>query len=542
MKIRNFLSVIISGLALMGLLASCNNDINLDDKNSAPASAEEVNLAGYNTGVDMKGAIGLTWKTGALDYASATLLPSSKILESGNTVIGMRFYISGASSVEVFIGNDYKNPQYTQTHEVKIDGWQYVILDSPITVSEDLYFGFKVTSPNLYVEKQQTGAKSNLFWSAEDGWVKLSDVYPNVQWPIQAVVTGNLNHDGDESDVVLVDADVKSYAMAGESMPVKCMVMNGGWKTVRNITVKCTFGGESVSHFLKSIALMKGEVYQVEIPDVKVPSDDNAQLEISVSSSEVKNENMDNNSANFNVRLYNERIERNRIYIEQFTGQACPNCPSGAAVMSEALQGMNNPEKACWVAHHAGYKDDVFTLPGSKIIVSRLGVNFAPACNINRMVLNAAGENALIWHPGYAYSALLNELAEEPALATLNVERQYNADTRELTVKASGRSIKDNAYVTAIVIQSGIEAAQSGVTGNYTHNYVPRKFLSAAVGDLMTLDADGNYSVEYKYTIDEKVGDFECKPEDMDVIVFVHGDINKSSGRVVFNADMVSVF
>ena len=95
--------------------------------------------------------------------------------------------------------------------------------------------------------------------------------------------------------------------------------------------------------------------------------------------------------------------------------------------------------------------------------------------------------------------------------------------------------------ITTIITQSGIEARQSGATGTYTHNNAPRAFLTAGKGDKLELDADGNYVVTYTYTIPEKVGKFECLPENMAVVAFVHGNISSADERLVYNADYVTV-
>ena len=65
--------------------------------------------------------------------------------------------------------------------------------------------------------------------------------------------------------------------------------------------------------------------------------------------------------------------------------------------------------------------------------------------------------------------------------------------------------------------------------------------MTAGTGDKLTLDAEGNYSVEYTYTIPEKVGDFDCVFEDMEVVAFVHGDINDKNNREVYNAGKIEI-
>lgn len=49
------------------------------------------------------------------------------------------------------------------------------------------------------------------------------------------------------------------------------------------------------------------------------------------------------------------------------------------------------------------------------------------------------------------------------------------------------------------------------------------------------------YSVEYTYTIPEKVGGFDCVLDDMEVVAFVHGDIKDKDNREIYNADKVEI-
>jgi hypothetical protein len=94
--------------------------------------------------------------------------------------------------------------------------------------------------------------------------------------------------------------------------------------------------------------------------------------------------------------------------------------------------------------------------------------------------------------------------------------------------------------VTVLVKQSGIVARQSSGGNNYQHNNAPRAFLTEAKGDALTLD-NGNYTATYTYKVPAKVGEFACVLEDMEVVAFVHGDLSKSSSRLVYNAIQVPV-
>jgi hypothetical protein len=180
------------------------------------------------------------------------------------------------------------------------------------------------------------------------------------------------------------------------------------------------------------------------------------------------------------------------LLVEQFTGQACPNCPGGAKAMAEAIDKLADPNKAIWVAHHTYYEDE-FSLNESAVIAQILEANFAPACNINRVPRDyGMGTEELIWHPGYATKAILEAALVEPGLATIELDRTFNVADSTLTVVVKGNSLLEVTNVTVLVKQSGIVARQSSGGNNYQHNNAPRAFLTEAKGDALTLD-NGNF-------------------------------------------------
>jgi hypothetical protein len=317
---------------------------------------------------------------------------------------------------------------------------------------------------------------------------------------------------------------------------------NAGVVAAKNVTVKCTLGGETKTVNV-SEKLMNGQSVVVNFEGLKAPSVENVLEFVSVEfEADYANDgSSSNNRSKATLNVYtSESVERNAILVEQFTGQDCSYCPGGAKVMADAITCLEDPSKVVWVAHHTYYVDQ-FSLDQSADIAEILEVYFAPACIIDRMPVEyAPGTAELIWHPGYATTDLLEELLKAPGLATIELNRTYNADTRELTVEVKGNSLMEEAYLTVILKQSGMQARQSGASGTYEHNNAPRAFLSASKGDVLTLD-NGNYTKTYTYTIPEKVGTFDCVLEDMEVVAFVHGNISNSAYRLVYNTIQVPV-
>ncbi len=478
-------------------------------------------------------------------YSAASMLDGMDLLEKGKEIIGIRAYIGDeVTNATVWAGDDYENPTYIKEFTYKQGGWQYVLFDEPIKLNnQDIYIGYTVTGVGGSVLAAESASKAHKTeWICIDGsWQLLSKAAGKALWSIQAIVAGGDYKDEKQHDLVVECVTMPKSVSAGESVNVTCEVRNAGIKQTGSVEVKCTIGGASVSATV-SEQLMNGQSAIVTLPVISAPNaGGNIEAVVSVSESGVTEDRESDNTVKKSLRVYSETVSRNCTYIEQFTGQDCPNCPGGSKAMAEAIAKMTNPNAAVWVAHHT-YGTDQFTLNQSLSIANALYVNAAPQCNINRTEVDyGMGVEELIWHPGYATKAILEGTLNEPGLATIELSRSYNAETRELSVEVKGRSIEKNAYITAIVTQSGIVARQSGSSGDYVHNNAPRAFLTAAKGDKLELDADGNYAVTYTYTIPATVGSFECLPENMNIAVLVHGNISDANNRLVYNADQLPV-
>ena len=539
MNLKNLFKATFALVLSLVVFASCDVP-----KSPTTKGSEEVYLFGNCKQSGMHG-----YTMGIADgrnhtYSAATMLDGIDLYEKGKYIVGIRAYIGDEiQSGSVWVGDDYENPVHTKEFTYKQGGWQYVLFDEPIKLNnQDIYIGYTVTGKGSILAAESASKAHKTEWICIDGtWQLLSKAAGKALWSIQAIVTGGDYKDENQHDLVVECVTMPKRVSAGEAINVTCEVRNAGIKQTGSVEVKCMVGGASVSTVV-SEQLMNGQSALVTLPVISAPTTGGS-VEISVSAEEanVAEDYAADNTAKKSLRVYTETVPRNSVYIEQFTGQDCPNCPGGSKAMASAIDKMTNPNAAVWVAHHT-YGTDEFTLNQSLTIANALGVRAAPQCDINRLPMDyGMGVEELIWHPGYATKSLLEAALKEPGLATIELTRTYNAETRELTVEVKGRSIEKEAYITAIITQNGIVARQSGGSNDYVHNNAPRAFLTGARGDKLTLDAEGNYAVTYTYTIPATVGSFECLPENMSFAVVLHGNITDADNRLVYNADQLPV-
>ena len=491
--------------------------------NTKTTTAEGLDAIGISDGSDY-------------DYKAASLLSGAELTDNGTEIIGIRFYVrDGAKSGKIFIGPDYENPVVEKEYTYKKGGWQYVLFDEPYAVTgEDIYIGYSIKGSGYllgYEKSSRNMPGEMLYFNGAWGTFK-TVVGSNGKWTMQAIMRGG-DYSTDIQNNLVVECVENLYtaALEGWNMPLTFEVRNSGAKTAYNVAVKCTFGSQSKDVTIDS--LMNGQSYFVESP-FTVSGSGSVSVSIDASVDGVTDETPNDNSVKSSCTVTGSDNVRNRVLIEQFTGQACGYCPGGAANLKSAIEATGHPEYFAWVAHHAGYYPDDFTLQESKDIAAAFGVNSAPMMCINRT--SVAGQG-LVWSPYSATAVNLLGCYATPAKATLEFNHTLVGDS--ITVNVSGTTAESAAKVSVILIQSGITASQNGGGNNYVHNNAPCLFLTPANGQDLTIGEGGAFSA----TLNGKIpatfgkGNFNTVYSDIEVVVFVHGDIKSSANRNVFNAD-----
>ena len=204
--------------------------------------------------------------------------------------------------------------------------------------------------------------------------------------------------------------------------------------------------------------------------------------------------------------------------IEEFTSQRCINCPQMAYFLEKALEEYQGDY--VYVAHHSGFVEDKFTTQPDREILYVFGGyenEYNPAIMYNRAILE--GENQIIQGvrdmSPEPYKQALELAADMPAMAEVNIE---NADGY---VTVSGRVARDLVgkplYLSCYLVEDGISTekypqlgmddadAPSDLKDVFRHNgVILHYFTTEAIGDLLSTESNGSYSVTYPMV--EKAG------------------------------------
>lgn len=542
-----FARLFFSAVTLMGVASfqACN-DIDKPEKPDKPEETilfDELQLVGNCKNEDMS-AIELRFPGGVKAYTVSSKLKASA-LASDKFIVGVRAFVAeDASEITVFAGVDYQNPTVRKTAVCTRGGWQMVFFDEalPIEPETNYCIGYSTESEYMMVEDTRKTMRDELILT-KDGWKEILSEYGKYVLSIEAVTTGGDYSTSLQNDFVVDRINMPEYAASGELLDVKVDVRNAGIRTNRKFTVKVDIDGRSNSVNVDKI-MYNGSSTEVIVP-VKSSSADKFKQTVTATVSMEGDDVDSNNILSAEQRIYADlSLRRNCVYIDFFTGQACPNCPHGAEVMANAIAGLEEPDKVCYVSHHT-YHRDMFTLDECNDVAEAVGFDAAPQCNINRVpVKYDKRRNAeLQWTPSenYDITGILSSMLAEPAHATLTIGRIFDENSRTLKIKASGKVMKPYANITVIVNQDSIFAAQSGASDSYVHKHVPRKYLTASLGDRLSLDSQGNYSVEYEYIIPDAIADIDTDVSNMEVVVLLHGNPAVADERIVYNADRISV-
>jgi hypothetical protein len=177
-----------------------------------------------------------------------------------------------------------------------------------------------------------------------------------------------------------------------------------------------------------------------------------------------------------------------RVFIEDFTGHTCPNCPSAARMIEDSLK-PNYPGQIVSMGVHLGY----YAIPGTPTgansgtfledfrvtgedleydnIFSATSFPF-PSYLVNRHGFPSAYPTPVPDSP-----ALVDSLLHLPMTAYLKITPNYNASTRVLTVNVAGEFMVDTtgSYNIALFLtEDSIVAAQTDntIAGGFVYNYV----------------------------------------------------------------------
>lgn len=446
----------------------------------------------------------------------------------GEKISAIRIGLGGEiSNVSVFLREDLKGEDVAKGTISKGQmSWNYAKFENPyvIPADKDLYIGYSYQhSGEMYVIGLETGsyaAGSCYLGFVGDGENYFDDFSSSEnklgKLLIAAIIGENVEDYG--NSLTLSSSTMSSSVQKDVPFSTNIEVVNTSWNSVSEATIKFNEKNNPVT---KSVvfepALQPGEIAECELADLTVSEDQTVSFDI-VSLNNGKSNYATKASLSVDCKVFEDEVFDKNMLVEYYTGQMCGNCPNGTQMIYDLMKG--NESRFVWIAYHSYLFDDFCNEESIFNSNKFQGGTSAPIMMLNRKTYELSdpqggtGIHALTMHPTYfAYTNSKEHFVDaelaEPARISIKISQSYDKETNTLHIVVSGKKVSGylddkNLALTVNITEDGQVAYQNGGSEDYVHNNIFRNVLSDKEGDLLTFDADGNYSKEYYFVIPEK--------------------------------------
>lgn len=475
----------------------------------------------------------------------------------GSQIVGVRCYVrtdykqkmKGYSCVNLYEGSLNAEPVRKTVNFTA--GWNEVMFDEPYTLgAEPVYVGFRVfelqgVQSHPLVSYSKASVTGGFYVSIDRApWEEVTSKGTLLIQAILADPDGKLL---DAPGALAHPSEAPLIVAPDEAFEGSWYVHNFSTRPIKELIVETTDPARSYSLTLPE-PIGTGESTQIPA-EIFTGSTEGTDVKLTAAVTSING--VETAPAHHSsARLFVSADNFIRLpLIEEFTSLDCVNCPFMAYFLEKGREAFGKPH--VFVAHHSGFKYDIFTQQVDKDIEYLFfGNKGNPYACYDRTIL--PGQTSIMVGAKTAdvepYTELITQANDIPALASVKV--QTTLEGSELSVSVSGRmstgdkTADGKVYISTYLIEDNIgredtDLWQSGVdfdldpdspkdlVETYRHNGVIRVNLcTEPIGDLVNADAEGNYSVSYPAV---KVDDAWAR-ENCHVVSFLHR-INKNDPR-----------
>ena len=512
------------------------------------AMADNTRYVGYTVTDDIDVSGGAFGQAGT--YTIGALLPSNMLASyQGCRILGVRFALSQSIGRTRAFMYDATNNMFTEISAQKqrtYEGWNTVIFNGDgyvISGTEDIFFGFDYMETEEMVVAEEgalcgVGSDTdNAFflygnYGQGEGLYSISGIG---RLCVQLIVDVSSLPEKDINMTYLTAGH--KYTMADTNIDAYTTFINSGREAIYSYRMGCQIDDMEPIYADFEGELLCGQ-QETWAPTIHIPADlpvGMHTLKVFVSQLEgAAPEKVKNDTLRSDFAIYHDRMDRHQVYVEVYSHQSSPYVP----FLDEALELLTSSNDNIVVANSFAYGNPLFVSDADYL--HELYAYTYPTFTFNRA-----------YFPGEAYIAydmndylpvvgkemiagILGDMLYQdymnPAFASINMEPTYDTATRELKLKVSGdvlpeaEAIYGQLALTLLLTEDGVKSSQAvyntvtqrtNTQKDYVHNQVLRQFVSAPIGDRLTVE-EGTYQADYTLTLPE-----EWNPENMHIIAFI---------------------
>lgn len=213
-----------------------------------------------------------------------------------------------------------------------------------------------------------------------------------------------------------------------------------------------------------------------------------------------------------------------RVVIEEFTGEWCSSCVSGAKQFQSLLD--ENPSEVFGAAIHY---EDPFQLEYPTItsfLIDQFNISYYPDALFDRTADKYKG-----------WSVQAQDRLEGKSNLGLKIETNIEDKKLDIKIDYASYITYEDIHLTVYLVENNVPesspGAQSAGGGNYIHQHVLREVISGKIGDPIELSKNTILTKEY---LGINIGKY--KSEDLKVLAFLH--FNSAHNYEVLNANQVN--
>lgn len=477
----------------------------------------------------------------------ATDLNSDELAQfKGSDLVAFRVGLFQATEISrVFVipvtpdGNLLMNQMTEWPCEVSgVKGWNMIELGTPYTINVpegySLRIGFDYvqatkTAKPLSVVKVGTTYPSYHYISEEGEWrqiilsykgnLSLQCVAENENFPQYVIRVNNISPNGFVKKSTETPCSFETCNLGVSSVPAE------------GCTYEIAIDGEVLGTMTNPSALTN-QYTQVNgvINTTSIPAGKHT---LTVTPVAVNGESLENPAVfESQIILYEYGFERQMHLVEQFTSTNCTYCPQGTANIVNLT---NMRDDIAWVAHHEYMSgSDPFQTAQTDSLPGLEGIDGYPEGTFDRTVGLTSGSLVYAVLTSLSASTMSDFLdyvtAQAPSWATVNINSNYDASTRQAVVTIDGDLVPgfdsimgEDAKLTVFITEDGLVAPQVSGGNNYVHNNVTRKALGSVKGVQIKKVGNNKYKNEFTFTVPSS-----WKADKLNVVAFISRPLGNS--------------
>jgi hypothetical protein len=367
------------------------------------------------------------------------------------------------------------------------------------------------------------------------------------------------------SDVIVKNVQLPTFIREDEEWNAQISLFNFGTAKVTSLDFSFSADGQEPSEFVESgLNLEQNCETLYTLYNNSISGIGNKEITVSlIGVNDGADQDTSDNQATISKMVYGKNVSK-RVLIEEFTGQTCSNCPSGASILNGFC---GEDENYIMVAHHAGFYNDSFTMSEDLeyTYFYNSSSTYAPAVMSNRYsdgsnVVSGTSTPTPVFIPAGTNTGYekLSAPMNIPPYVGIQLYNDYNAETRSCKLTAEVTTYEEpvstSPRINVFLIQDHMTAYQSSGGAAYDHRHVFRGSLTGVWGEAIALNAGETVVKEYEYTIPEVItstaagtsgipatdsSDKPTDPENMYFVVFVSNIDNDANNCYVWNVEEI---